>query len=125
MKKILLFTLIVVVSTFIAYTQQKAVLWAEDFEGDWTVNWHVDAGTWEVGTPTSGPNSAHGGTKCAATVLAGNYSEPVNSRLIRHTSFLVPSASENPRLRFWYWFSFAAADYGEVQIKVEIGRAHV
>lgn len=118
MKKLLLFSLIVMVAVMVSYSQQKAVLWSEDFEGDWTVNWHVDAGTWEVGTPTSGPGAAHGGQKLAATVLAGNYSEPVNSRLIRHTSFVVPSASENPRLRFWYWFSFSSSDYGQVQIKV-------
>ncbi len=111
----------VVVSTFIIYSQQKAVIWSEDFEGDWTVNWHVDAGTWEVGTPTSGPNKAYNGAKCAATVLAGKYSEPVDTRLIRHTSFEVPAASEHPRFRFWYWFSFSAGDYGEVQIKVGSG----
>jgi len=95
--------------------------WTEDWEGNWIVDWHVDAGTWQVGTPTSGPGIAYNGQNCAATVLAGNYSEPVNSRLIRHTSFVVPAASENPRIRFWYWFSFAADDWGEVQIKTSTG----
>ena len=57
-------------------TQAQTTLWAEDFEGNWTANWHVDAGTWEVGTPTSGPNSAYTGDQCAATKLNGNYSEP-------------------------------------------------
>ena len=38
MRKLLLFTLMVVVTAIIAYPQQKAVLWSEDFEGDWTVN---------------------------------------------------------------------------------------
>jgi len=96
-------------------------LWYEDWEGNWTTDWHVDAGTWEVGIPTSGPNGAYSGQNCAATVLDGNYSEPVDTRLIRHTQFVVPPASENPRLRFWYWFSFGAADYGQVQIKVNNG----
>ena len=78
---------------------------------------------WYLGSrhTNKGPDSAYNGQKCAATVLAGNYSEPVDTRLIRHTSFVVPSASENPRLRFWYWFSFAAGDYGEVQIKTSYG----
>ena len=33
----------------------------------------------------------------------------------------IPTASENPRLRFWHWFSFRPADddWGKVQIKVE------
>jgi hypothetical protein len=121
MKKKLLFAMIAVIASLTANSQQKGVLWSEDFEGDWTVNWHVDAGTWEVGVPASGPGAAHGGQKLAATVLAGNYAEPVSSRLIRHTSFVVPAASENPRLRFWYWFSFAAGDGGQVQIKVNNG----
>ena len=95
--------------------------WTEDWEGNWTVNWHVDNGTWEVGTPTSGPDSAYNGLNCAATVLGGDYSEPVDSRLIRHSSFVVPPASENPRLRFWYWFSFNLDDWGEVQIKTNSG----
>jgi len=102
-------------------TGLSQTVWSEDWEGNWVVDWHVDNGTWEVGTPTSGPDSAFNGQNCAATVLAGNYSEPVDSRLIRHTSFVVPPASENPRLRFWYWFSFSAADNGEVQIKTSSG----
>ena len=118
MKKLLVFTLIVWMFTLLSYSQQKSILWSEDFEGDWTINWHADAGTWEAGVPTSGPNASHSGQKLAATVLAGNYSEPVSTRLIRHTSFVVPAASENPRLRFFSWFNFSTGDYGEVQIKV-------
>ena len=95
----------------------NAQVWSEDFEGDWTVDWHADYGTWEVGIPTSGPDTTHSGSQCAATILNGNYTEPVKSRLIRHTEFVVPSASENPRLRFWHWYSFSSADYGKVQIK--------
>jgi hypothetical protein len=43
--------------------------WNEDWEGNWTANWNVSAGTWEVGTPTSGPGNAYSGIGCAATVL--------------------------------------------------------
>jgi Putative metal-binding motif len=94
-------------------------LWIEDFEGyDWSDFWHADYGTWEVGTPANvGPASAHSPVKCAATVIAGNYSEGVDSRFIRHVSFVVPAASENPRLRFWHWYSFNCSDFGTVQIK--------
>ena len=119
-KTALMITLIVTSMTIIAQTQRETVF-TEDWEGDWLTNWHVDAGTWEVGTPTSGPDSAYYSSKCAATVLAGNYSEPVDSRLIRHTSFIVPSTSENPRLRFWHWYSFSSGDYGVVQISIDGG----
>lgn len=103
------------------FAQTPDTLWFEDWEGDWTENWHVSAGTWEVGIPTSGPGGAYNGQNCAATVLTGNYFEPVDSRLIRHTSFVVPPASENPRLRFWHWYSFSYYDYGEVQISMDNG----
>ena len=96
----------------------QTTVWSEDWEGTWTDNWHVDGGTWEVGLPTSGPGKAYAGQKCAATVLGGNYAEGVNSRLIRHTTFVVPALSQKPRLRFWHWYNFSNGDYGQVQIKI-------
>jgi hypothetical protein len=79
-------------------------------------DWSVDAGTWQVGKPTSGPGAAYVGANCAATVLAGNYAAAVDSRLIS-PSFIVPAANQNPRLRFWHWYSFAAGDSGVVEVK--------
>ncbi|MBX3745854.1 MAG: cadherin repeat domain-containing protein [Verrucomicrobiae bacterium] len=111
------------------------VVWHEDFESDqvWE-DWFVEGGVWQAGVPTSGPGRAKEGTRCAATNLGGNYSDNVNSRLITH-SFLVPEASENPRLRFWHWFEFhvelqrnaaeqpvEGGDYGRLQIR-EVGGA--
>ncbi|MCK6620794.1 MAG: T9SS type A sorting domain-containing protein [Calditrichaceae bacterium] len=99
----------------------ESVLWSEDWEGNWIVDWHVEAGSWQVGTPSSGPNSAYNGQNCAATVLAGNYPPNANTRLIRHTSFIVPNANQNPRLRFWHWYSISSGDQATVQIKVGAG----
>ena len=97
---------------------QNAILWQQTWEDpSWIDGWHVDAGTWQVGNPSSGPGDAFEGGQCAATVLDGNYTESVDSRLIRHQAFVVPPASENPRLRFWHWFSFNADDWGRVQIR--------
>jgi hypothetical protein len=36
-------------------------------------DWYADKGTWEVGTPASGPTTVHGVTKFALTVLSVNY----------------------------------------------------
>lgn len=66
-------------------------------------DWAAQNGTWEIGKPTSGPNAAHTGTNCAATVLAGNYRLNVDSRLTS-PSFAVPT--NGPVLRFWHWYSF-------------------
>ena len=65
-------------------------------------DWRVEGGTWEVGRPTSGPGTTHGGTNCAATVLAGNYADDTSGRLAS-PGFLVPALKDNPRLRLWHW----------------------
>ena len=90
----------------------------EDFEngkGDWL----VDSGVWEVGVPTSGPGVAFAGSNCLATVLGGNYTDGRTSR-VSSPAFTVPS--ENPRLRFWHWWSFhTGSDYGQVQVSTNAG----
>jgi hypothetical protein len=82
-----------------------------------TNDWAVDAGTWEIGKPTSGPSQGHLSTNCAATVLAGNYATNVDSRLIS-PPFLVPSNS--PALRFYHWYNFKSA-LGFVEISTDGG----
>ena len=68
-------------------------------------DWSVDYGTWEVGKPASGPGAALSpATNSAATVLAGNYANNVDSRLIS-PPFLVP-ANGSPSLSFSHWYSF-------------------
>ena len=106
-------------STSVSFAINEKTLWSEDWERDnWSDDWHADQGTWETGVPTSGPGSAYTGQNCAATILGGNYIEGVSSRLIRHIDFTVPSAEENPHLRFWHWASPSELDYGAVQIRV-------
>jgi hypothetical protein len=78
-------------------------------------DWAVDFGTWEIGQPTSGPKAAHGGVNCAATILAGNYPNNADSRLIS-PPFLVPQNS--PALRFWHWYNFNNA-LGFVEISTD------
>jgi hypothetical protein len=36
-------------------------------------------------------------------------------------SFIVPQASERPRLCFWHWWSFGLSDFGQVQVSVDNG----
>lgn len=90
----------------------------ENGQGDW----NVDTGVWQVGAPTSGPNAVHSGTNCLATVLAGNYPDDQTSRFIS-PPFIVPAIGQNPRLKYWHWYSFittngVAVDSGKVQIQV-------
>src|SRR5262249_34225155 len=64
--------------------------------GDWWVN----NGVWQVGTPTTGPGAAFGGTNCAGTGLSGNVPASQASSLISPV-FVVPAADQSPRLRWW------------------------
>ncbi len=121
MKHLVLIISVVVLFQLPLSAQPIDTVWAEDWEGDWIENWYVDGGTWEVGIPTYGPDSTYEGLKCAATVLAGNYDDGVRSRLVRLTKFVVPTKDQNPRLRFWHWYSLSSDDHGYLQIKTEHG----
>jgi len=97
----------------------------EDWENDdWIESWEIIGENWEVGTPTSGPNTAFNSSRCVATNLAGDYSQPfvtngmVDNMLIS-PYFQVPDATQNPYLRYWQWYSIHSGDYGEVQIRTE------
>ncbi|MFH1700168.1 MAG: choice-of-anchor J domain-containing protein [Candidatus Zixiibacteriota bacterium] len=97
----------------------------EGFESnDGDADWWANYGQWQLGVPTSGPDSAYSGNNCAGTVLNGNYAEPPygggnqTSRLIS-PSFVVPS--NNPKLRFYHWYDLSWSDYGYVQVRVNGG----
>ena len=89
-----------------------------DFEGD-TSGWQVSNGLWEIGAPTSGPNSGFGGSaNVAATVLDGNYVDDQTSRLAS-PSVTIPPAGFSPRLRWRHWYQFGSADAGSVEVSTD------
>jgi hypothetical protein len=98
---------------------QATVLWNEGFETDafWDF-WHVEGGVWAVGTPTTGPGRAFAGLRCAATSLDGNYPPGADARFVRDREFVVPAATDNPRLRFWHWFQGGPGALRTVEVKV-------
>jgi bacillopeptidase F (M6 metalloprotease family) len=118
-KTVLIFTLAFLAT--VIYAQTEETVFFEDFEGDWTQNWHVDNGTWQVGMPTSGPDNAYEESNCAATVLAGNYPSVTVTRLIKTYPITIPSVNLYPRFTFWEWHSFNQhsnfRDHGIVKIK--------
>jgi len=79
-------------------------------------SWSPERGIWEVGVPTSGPMSAHGGTQCAGTNLIGDYSPNIETRLVS-PAFVVPASDQHPALRFWHWWDIGGGDHGKVQVK--------
>ena len=95
----------------------------EDFESDDAIaydSWTSDFGVWEVGTPTSGPGAAHGGSALLATNLSGGSGDFKRTRAAG-PAFTVPEAGHNPRLRLWHWFQFSSYSFGEVQVRPDGG----
>lgn len=88
-----------------------------DFE-DGIGDWYASKGVWEVGTPVS-PPTAHSGSNCAGTVLAGNYPARATSRLISPEITLEPQEGKVPLLTFYHWFNIFSNDSAFVQISVE------
>ncbi len=86
----------------------------EDGLGDW----YISNGTWEVGSPTSGPGAAYEGQNCLATVLDGNYYSNAYSRAISPMIRISPAAVA-PTLRFRNWYSMSGSDALYVQVRPE------
>jgi bacillopeptidase F (M6 metalloprotease family) len=82
--------------------------------------WTASNGIWEIGVPTSGPNAAHERTSLLATILSGNYTDNRSSRVVS-PYITLPSADQNPRLRFWHWWSISSNDFGIVQVSTDNG----
>jgi hypothetical protein len=80
-------------------------------------DWSAHNGGWEVGAPTSGPDTAYSGTSVGGTVLAGDY--PNTTSTLVSPTFQLPaiSAGEEVHLRFWQWFSFGSQDRGDIIVQ--------
>jgi hypothetical protein len=100
--------LALLVSAHLAHAQTTLQTF-EAGQGDW----YADNGEWEVGSPTTvGPASCHQGTRCAGTVLNGNYPFTA-SRLVSPAFRLGTGTIQNPvLLRFWHWFAWGGATGG-------------
>ena len=98
----------------------EVVVFSEDFEGGIPPDWSIDNGVWEICMPEEGdpgPQEAHGGYFCAATVCKDNYPRYTDSRLISPSFWLdTVTGDEELHLCFWHWFSYSGGDYGYVQI---------
>jgi len=108
---------------FNLYPQQVILYY--DFEDEEILR--PDGPDWEWGQPTSGPGSAHSGTKVWATKVAGNYSSSSDSRL--DTPDIDLHDVSQATLTFWSWYYFEGTsnlyDGGNVKISVDGGAYNV
>lgn len=94
----------------------------ENFEtgaSSWT-----KAGSWAIGTPTTGPSGGHSSLNCAGTNLSGYYQNNANDRLISPTIALpvLTHPSDELKINFWEWFSIESGyDHGIVEISTDGG----
>jgi len=109
--------------TFIPSVSAQTTVVLDGFETEQSLNdWVADNSIWEIGEPTSGPPTnafglrAHEGTNCLATILGGDYTDDRISRVVS-PAIVVPV--DNPRLRFWHWWSFGHFDIGRVEISTD------
>lgn len=103
-------------------SDNDSILFEENFEG--TISgWTIES-DWEIGTPTSGPNSGYNSTNCAATVLTGAYNDNSNYRLISPTitlpSLTNPSAQIELKLYEWFYIE-SGYDYGKIEVSTDGG----
>lgn len=96
----------------------QEIIVQDDFEAGWG-DWYSDNGIWDLGEPTVGPAAAHSGSNCMGTILDGNYPYGPDSRL-NSGPIVLPDIADDEEiiLRFWNFFNWASADFGEVQIQV-------
>src|SRR5262249_38399706 len=90
-----------------------------DFENGFG-DWSVDHGTWEMGVPVPLPETVISVVNAAGTGLRANCRKNSDSRLMS-PEFTVPATSDNPRLRFWHWFSVWPGDFAVVEVSVSGG----
>ena len=94
-----------------------ATVYFENFEAGIS-GWSADNGVWEVGTPAQvGPPACFSGSRCAGTILNGNYPNATNSRLVSPSIILPALATgETLYLHFREWHKYPNFDLGIVQI---------
>lgn len=98
--------------------------WSTDLETE-PAGWFHDGENdpWEWGAPTSGPGSAHSGSKVWATKLGANYPDGANALLALPPLDLSDSA--HATLEFWHWYEFENGwDTGDIWVIDEANEAH-
>ena len=106
-------------------SESFGIIFFDDFEAA-TSNWSYQNTLWQIGQPTSGPNSSYSGTNCAATNLYGNYPDDVQAGLLSRNIDLptLPLPGYGLTLKFWHWYEIESGyDYGSVQISTDNGQS--
>ena len=75
--------------------------YSEDFNS--SNGGYSSTGSWQWGTPTSGPGSAHSTPYCWATNLSGDYPDDASDQLVSAPIDL--SGCSSATLSFWHWYS--------------------
>jgi hypothetical protein len=79
-------------------------IFSQGFEGACPNGWTM-GGSWQCGTPVTGPGSALGGTQAVACVLNGSYTDNLVFGTNHTTSNVIDlTGTTAPSLHFWTWY---------------------
>lgn len=99
--------------------QPTFIVFSEDFEGD-VSDWTVE-GSWAIGAPTAGPDTAYQATSAAGTNLDGVYGNGANERLVS-PSFTIPESAIGATLSFYEWVNMeSCCDRGRLEVSTDDG----
>lgn len=80
-------------------------------EGLWTTGFYVGANDWQLGEPTTGPGSAHSGTRVWATQLDGNYNSSRTSFITSPPVDLSDHTGKNVEVTWYDWIEVKNPNY--------------
>jgi len=104
---------------YLRFYVKNSIIYDFEFEASFQT---ITAGDWQWGIPTSGPNSAHSGSKLWATNLCGNYNDMTES--ILEIPEISLADKDSAKLFFWHWYQNEYSentfwDGGNVKISVD------
>ncbi|MCK5833242.1 hypothetical protein KAH81_06175 [bacterium] len=88
--------------------------WSSDFESSVSMTHSGSSDDWAWGTPSSGPGSAHSGSRCWGTDLGGAYNNSESASLV--TPGVDITGCSNATLSFWHSYYTASFDGCQVYI---------
>ena len=98
----------------------QVTVFSENFESTVT-GWSL-SGDWQVGTPSVvGPTAAFQGTRCAATTIAGYYSNLSSSTMVSPTIQLPATATQVTLSYYEWYYTEACCDFMYVDISTNSG----
>jgi hypothetical protein len=106
---------------YFRFDVKNSIIYDFEFESSFQT---ITTGDWQWGIPTSGPNTAHSGSRLWATNLSDNYNDRTES--ILEIPEISLAGQDSAKLIFWHWYqneysSVTFWDGGNIKFSVDNG----